>query len=133
MSDLAMDLSTNDLLISNGDLSIVDGTDAIAQDLQQTLQVWLGEWFLDTSVGIPFKQQILVKNPVIDLVQADIINAAQAVPGIVEIQEISMDYDNANRAITINLVAMDSNGEVITTQVPVSMPTNQTIQGTVFG
>lgn len=128
-----MDLETNDLLITNGDLSIVDGTDAIAQDLQQTLQVWLGEWFLNTAVGIPFKQQILVKNPIIDLVQADIINAAKNVPGITEIQEIAMEYDNANRAITMSIVALDSNGEVIKAQVPVSLPANQTIQGTVFG
>ena len=127
-----MDLLTNDLLIENGDLSIVDGSDAIAQDLQQTLQVWLGEWFLDTTVGIPFRQQILVKNPVIDLVQADIINAALAVPGVAQITDISLDYDANNRSLTMGMVAIDTNGQVIETQIPVTLPTNQTIQGTVF-
>jgi hypothetical protein len=127
-----MDLSTNDLLITSGDLSIVTGSDAIAQDLQQTLQVWLGEWFLDTTQGIPFKQQILVKNPVIDLVQADIINAALNVPGVTGVTGLELDYNVNNRTLSMSLSATDSNGQTIEAQVSVSLPTNETIQGTVF-
>lgn len=127
-----MDLVTNDLLIADGDLSIVDGSDAIAQDLQQTLQVWLGEWFLNNTVGIPFKQQILVKNPNIDLVQADILNAASAVPGVATINNLALDYDVSNRSLTISMNGTDTNGQTLQAQVSVSLPTNQTIQGTVF-
>jgi hypothetical protein len=127
-----MDLSTNDLLITSGDLSIVTGSDAIAQDLQQTLQVWFGEWFLDTTQGIPFKQQILVKNPVIDLVQADIINAALNVPGVTGVTGLELDYNVNNRTLSMSLSATDSNGQTIEAQVSVSLPTNETIQGTVF-
>ncbi len=132
MSDLTMNLLTNDLLLKNGDISVVTGDDAIIQNLQQSLQLWLGEWFLDTTKGVPFKQQILVKNPVIDLVQADIINTALAVPGVVEVTNISFDYDAAGRSISMSLDAKTSSGQVIETQVNVGLPTNQTIQGTVF-
>ena len=130
MSDLAMNLLTNDLLITNGDLSLVTGSDAIAQDLQQTLQVWLGEWFLDTTVGIPFKQNILVKNPNVDLVQASIVDAASNVPGVTEILSVNFTYSNSNRTFSITVVAKDSTGQTITAQAQVALPVNATIQGT---
>lgn len=132
MSDLTMDLSTNDLLVTNGDLSIVKGTDAIVQDLQQTLQVWAGEWFLDTTVGVPYKQQILVKNPNLDLVQADLLNAALNVPGITEVTDFNFNYDPNNRSLSVQLVANTSNGQTIQVQTQVNSPVNATIEGTPY-
>lgn len=130
MSDLLMDLDTNDLKIINGDLSIVTGTDAIAQDLQQTLQVWLGEWFLDTTKGIAYRQQILVKNPNMDIVQADLINAAAAVPGVTQILDSSFSYGASNRSLTVSIAVQDSNGQVIQTAATIGTPTGGTIEGT---
>jgi len=132
MSDLAMDLDTNDLLIENGDISIVDGSDAIAQDLQQTLQVWYGEWFLDTTVGIPFRQQVLIKNPNLDVIQAILLNAAANVPGVVQVNEIDFNYTNQNRTLDVTIVAQDSTGATLVSQPQITLPTNQTIQGTPY-
>ncbi len=132
MSDLTMDLSTNDLLVTNGDLSLVSGVDAITQDLQQSLQVWAGEWFLDTTVGIPYRQQILVKNPNLDLVQADLVNAALSVPGITEVTSFTFNYDSTNRSITVQIEANTSSGQTITAQTQVSVLTNATIEGTAY-
>jgi hypothetical protein len=129
MSDLTMNLLTNDLQV-DGDLSMVRGEDAIVQDLQQTLQVWLGEWFLDTTVGIPFKQDILVKNPNLDVVNGDIVNAASNVPGVTQIIGVSFDYSNQNRTFSITVQAEISNGQVVQTQAKVSLPTQGTIEGT---
>jgi hypothetical protein len=125
-----MDLATNDLLITNGDLSLVTGSDAIAQALQQTLQFWLGEWFLDTTRGVPFKQDILIKNPNLDLVQADIVNAAANVSGVTQILDIQFDYSNVNRTFSISVSALESSGQAITVQAQVTLPVNQTIEGT---
>jgi hypothetical protein len=130
MSDLGMNLVTNDLDIRNGDLYLVTGTDAIAQNLQQTLQLWLGEWFLDTTKGIPFKQQILIKNPNLDVVQADIVNAAVAVPGVTQVMNVTFNYSNQSRTFSISVDAQTSTGEIITVPAQITLPTNSTIQGT---
>lgn len=53
MSDLAMSPDSNDLLYQNGDLSLVTGTAAIQQDLQQVLQVWAGEMVPRYHAGYP--------------------------------------------------------------------------------
>lgn len=132
MSDLLMDPDTNDLVITNGDLSLADGTTAIAQDWQQRLQTWLGEWFLDTSVGVPYKQQILVKNPNFDLIQADLINQTIAVPGIQEVIDFTFNFDSAGRSLSVSISAQDSNGQTITAQASVGVPVDATIEGTPY-
>jgi hypothetical protein len=130
MSDIAMNLETNDLDIINGDLYLVTGSDAIAQDLQQTLQLWLGEWFLDTTKGVPFKQHILIKNPNIDIVQADLITAAASVSGVTQILDVQFNYSNVNRTFSASMVAQTSNGQAVTVQAQVTLPVNATIEGT---
>lgn len=125
-----MDFTTNDLQITNGDLSMNSGETSIQQALQQALQVWLGEWFLDTTVGVPYRQQILVKNPNIDVIQGLIIDAATKVPGVTEITDFSMDYSSNNRSLTIALTAQTSNGQEITAQASVGSIINGTIEGT---
>lgn len=130
MTDLLMDLVENDLKVISGDLSLAQGITAIQQDLQQTLQFWLGEWFLDTTVGIPYRQQILVKNPNLDLVQADLVNAALNVPGITQITDFSMQYSSTNRTASVFITALTSTGQVIKAQAQVNTPTNTTIEGT---
>ena len=123
MSDIQMDLDTNDLLLLGGDIQIVRGSDAINQDLQQTLQVWLGEWFLDTTVGIPFKQQILVKNPNLDVIQATLLDAAQNVPGVSEIDDFQFAYDSTSRSLAVSITVKTTNGQTLTASANVGQPT----------
>lgn len=130
MSDIALNLDTNDLLLTNGDLSIVDNSDAIQQDLQQSLQLYLGEWFLNTTKGIPYKQQILIKNPNIDLVQADLVSAAMDVPGVTNILDFELNYDSTNRSLSVFIEVQTSNGQVISAQTQVGVAILPTIQGT---
>ena len=58
--DLAMDVSTSDLIVQGGDLMIVDNAERVAQQVLITLREWFGEWFLKTSDGIPYLEYILV-------------------------------------------------------------------------
>lgn len=130
MSDLLMDFATNDLMITNGDLSLATGDVAIQQDLQQRLQLWLGEWFLDTTKGVPYRQQILIKNPNMDVVQADITGTVTDTPGIEQILDINFSFNGPGRALTVVVSAQTSSGQVIQAQASVNTPINGTIEGT---
>jgi hypothetical protein len=125
-----MNIETNDLQVTNGDLSLATGDVAIQQDLQQTLQVWLGEWFLDTTQGIAFRQQILVKNPNMDVVQDDIINAALGVTGVTQILNTVFNYSATNRSLSVEVEAQTSTGQTIVAQAQITTPINFTIEGT---
>lgn len=59
-----------DLVIENGDLAVVSGSDAIAQRIRDRLLTFSKEWFLDLSFGVPYYDNILVKNPRLDVVNA---------------------------------------------------------------
>src|SRR4029077_4743012 len=87
MTDLALDTNPNsltfkDLKIVNGDLVLVDGTAGIMQNILQTLKIFLGEWFMDNTLGIDYFGSILVKNPNQAIINAIFINQILSVPGV---------------------------------------------------
>ena len=60
----------NDLVIENGDLATVDNSDAAAQRINDRLSTFVSEWFLDLSYGVAYRENILIKNPRRDVVNA---------------------------------------------------------------
>lgn len=128
--DLAMDFDTNDVVIVNGDLAGASGQVAIQQDIQQALQMWLGEWFLDTTQGVPYKQYILVKNPNLDLAQAALLRTIQLRPGVVQVIDFQFNYDPVNRAVAVSTEVQITNGQILTVNASINPPILGTIEGT---
>ena len=56
--DLLLD-ANGDLVIESGDLQLSTGVDAINQDIRLTITLFLGEWFRDVDLGLPWEQEIL--------------------------------------------------------------------------
>ena len=54
---------TGDIELDNGNLVLTtnDSDDEIIQRLRGRLQLFLGEWFLNTSIGIPYLQLVYRK------------------------------------------------------------------------
>lgn len=118
MSDIALQMlpaqpNYNDLQVVAGDLVIIDRADAIRQRLLQNLRLFLGEWFLDTSKGVPYYQFILVKNPNLDLVEATIKNVILKTEGMQELTKFEFGYDNSLRALSVTFEAKSTTGETI--------------------
>lgn len=63
--DIASD--SNDLLLGTvdatgaTDLMLSTGAEELVQALRQRLRFWLGEWFADRSIGMPYLQRLLGK------------------------------------------------------------------------
>ncbi len=69
-NDIYIDPDTNDIVIENGRLKMVTGADAGAQRIRDRLNTLTGEWFLDLSYGITYKKDILIKGPVLAVVES---------------------------------------------------------------
>lgn len=116
--DMAMDLSTASVhftdidFTANGDLQLVDGTTAILQNILQTLKIFFGEWFLDQSLGIDYFNQILIKNPNRDVINAIFINQILSVPGVISLLSYSFTPNFITRQLTIAFKAQVTNGIV---------------------
>jgi hypothetical protein len=121
MSDFLMDPNTNEMVIRNGDLVMARGDAAILQDCMQQLQLYLGEWFLDTTQGIPYRQIILVKNPNLDLVQATLQSRILAVNGVTDLLSFSFNFSGKTRGLSVAFSARTTNGTVIKAQSQVGV------------
>jgi len=87
------------------DIELVDGLDAIAQDCEIRLQFFLGEWYLDTRLGVPYFQKILGQKPRIQAVKGIFRDAILTTPGILNIFELTIDYINTTRTLTVSFRA----------------------------
>ncbi len=111
--DLALDTVTHDLAIERGDLALVRGRDAIAQDIATRLQFFQGEWFLDQRVGMPYFKEVLVKNPDLGAVRFVIRSAILSTPGVRSLESFSLTFDGATRALNVTFTAKTVDDEVL--------------------
>ena len=79
---LLLDTKTWDLCVdTSGNIAVASGTYALSQDASSAVRLFQGEWVFDTTIGIPYFQQVLGKNPPIDLIRRHQRDAALTVPG----------------------------------------------------
>lgn len=123
MKDLQLD-DQGDITILAGDLEIVSGIDWIAQDIEQQMQFFSGEWFLDTTQGFPYFQFVLVKNPNLDIIQALFQDKICQISGVKELNGFQFGYDGNTRSVTIDLQAKTTNGQVIKPQAQIGLTTS---------
>ncbi|QHZ60040.1 hypothetical protein PJKIFABJ_00104 [Pseudomonas phage PE09] len=84
--DLLLNSATGDLVFQNGACPATQlQADVVAQRLRIKLYTFYGEWFLNTTIGVPYIQQVFTKvrrKSTIDLIFQGIISAD---PGVIEI------------------------------------------------
>ncbi len=111
--DLKLDIE-GDLAFEGGDFVLIDGHEAVGQDLSTCLKSCRGDWILDENVGIPFYEFIFVKNPNRLIVNAIITEAIESRPGVDSVIKIIYDFDGATRTLSLAelRVRMDD-GEIL--------------------
>lgn len=109
MSGIKLDIN-GDIDITDGKFSLTTGVDAIAQRLKQRLGLFLGEWFLDKSRGLPYIQQILVKNPNPTVIDSIFKNEILSEVAVKELTSFELDLDEPTRLLTVNFSAKTDDG-----------------------
>lgn len=98
---------SHDLAIENFDLQFVTGSEAIVQNVKQTLLMFKGEWFLDTQAGVPWIKEILGTKNSLSSIKAIILNAVTDVYGVEEVTNYEQTYDGTNRSLSISIEIQD--------------------------
>lgn len=103
MRNLYLDSSTYDIVIGNDyNLRFTSTlTEYISQKIENALSTFLGEWFLDVDLGIPFYERILKKRADIDDVNNIFLVAITDIPEVEEVIEFNTTFDQANRTYTV--------------------------------
>ena len=100
--DIKLDGVTHDLLIENFDLVIIDELDQLVQNLKIRLWFFFKEWYIDTSKGIRFFDDIMVKNPNLPSIEALLKEEILGTGGVNEILEFQLVFNRAGRSMAVN-------------------------------
>jgi hypothetical protein len=108
--------ASGDLDFSAHNLTLVTDEDtSIAQKLTNRFQLFLGEWFLDTRVGVPWFQNILgLKNPDMASVGQLLARVITQTPGVASIQSSQLNFISTTRQLLANFVVQTQAGAVLT-------------------
>lgn len=113
--DFLLNSQTHDIVWNNGpltkDYTTQPYTQTVGQRLKIRLLTFMGEWFLDTTYGVPYWQRLLgikqTSKSAIDLIfQQQIL----AEPGVKEI--VSFDSTFQNRQYSLNFRVKVVTGEI---------------------
>lgn len=86
--------ATGDMVFGNSQLDFISDTPAVVGQIVGTsLQLWLGEWYLDVAVGMPWIEGVLGKNnqATADVTVQDFILNIQGVTDISSFVSIADD------------------------------------------
>lgn len=113
MISLALNAS-NDLELDEltGMIKMVSDGDEVCQQVRTRLLFYLGEWFLDTSVGIPYFQEVFTKPAIISLVESRLKDEIISTPGVLSLDTFATNFNSTTRALTVSFSATTIYGSV---------------------
>lgn len=83
MKTLLLDQVAWDLVLdASGNIALAADPYSVAQDVASAIKTFLGEVYYNTSLGVPYFQQILGKRPAIQTMKAQFVRAALTVPEV---------------------------------------------------
>jgi hypothetical protein len=119
--DLLLDPLKHDLALGRrSDLQLVGGAAQIAQQVKVTLLAFLGEWFLDTTFGVPYFETILIKSPSRATIESVIRAKVREVPGVRAVPTVGIEIDPATRSARITLPDLTTDEGIV--KVAVTQP-----------
>lgn len=102
-----------DLALVNGNFVFLQaGPEYTRQRLAARLKFFLGEWFLDRRLGIPYYRHVFVKNPNLDVVRRIFTTVITRCPGVLALTNLELDYNPSARTLGVSFHATVEGGEV---------------------
>jgi len=122
--NLYLDVNTKDLTIGDNDnLRFTENNvEFVAQKIENRLLFFLGEWYLNPDLGIPYldnvdrrdkSKNIFVKNPDLNMVNSIFINEVFDIDEIEEIEKFETEFDTSLRKYTITWSVKITTGETV--------------------
>lgn len=135
--DFSLDLAPNSpthgrLLVVNGDVVMTSdqnpaGSNYVMQAILQRLRLYAGEWFLNRSLGVPYYQSIMVKNPNAAVIDTLLQNVVVATPGVLRLTAWQSTLQRAARVLSVQFSGRALNGP-FSYQGPLNTPSAQVAQ-----
>ena len=117
----------HDIVIENGIVQLVEGSELKRQSAECTLNTKKGEWFFNEELGINFNL-LLGKKSELDseTIRSVLMDGLLQVDESFVIHQILTNYDKHKRKLTVGFTATTENGESITLSDTWNRKTNET-------
>jgi hypothetical protein len=110
--DFAVDFKTGKFIWSGSQLTFTSGVAAVAQAVQIALSIQLGEFFADTSAGVPWFGGILGKTANLNAIRQILRAKILAVPGVLAVNKLDLNFNKSARSLSITWAASTDLGEI---------------------
>lgn len=100
--DILLDKNGDLFLDNRGDIVL---NDSVSQQIKIRLRWFAKEWRWNEEMGLPYFEELLVKNPNIEYFEGLIREEIFNVDKVTEVESVSITYDNKTRKGTIKFVA----------------------------
>lgn len=122
LADIALDTVEHDLVIEDFDLQLLTGIDRVAQQIKIRFLFFLGEWFLNVTLGVPYYRDILIKSPNRAVVEGLLREVIITTPNVREVLELTFEYDEVTRRLDVRFRANTDFGELVFAQTEMELP-----------
>lgn len=113
MKDFALDSNSRLFARSGYGLRFTENiSEYVAQKIRLRLAMFRGEWYLDNTVGVPYLDGILEKNPDQSYVEAEMKVEIRSIQEVLEITSFSIQNIDSTREMKISLEVTTSAGTV---------------------
>lgn len=114
--------SNNDLILENGSLATVEEGAEVVQHVRSRLLFYLEEWFLDTTAGVPYFQDIFKKPANLANIESIFKTTILRTPGVERLTDFSMDYQGgSDRNLTVSFSAETIYGVINSEEVKLNV------------
>lgn len=106
---LLLDQDAWDLVLDvNGNIALAGAPYSIAQDVASATRTFQGECWYNTTLGLPYWQQILGEFPPLQFVNQEIVTAALTVPNVVAAEVTFSSFED--RSLAGQILITDTDG-----------------------
>lgn len=103
----------DDIYIANGSIALLSGSEQIRQSIQTRLRTFIGEYYLDSTYGIPYYETIFQSQSNAPFFESVLKANITAVQGVTSIASFATILNPSNRTYTVNFDVLDAAGEAI--------------------
>ena len=89
---------------------LVDSPQAVGQLVKSALSLWRGEWFLDTSLGVPMFENILRRGATEEGIADVLRTEVSKVPGVVSVVYVGVTIDHLARKVSASVELVSAYG-----------------------
>jgi len=111
ITDFGLDEESDEYADSTG-LAMTGDLPGIRQQVMLRLGFFRGEWFLDEERGVPWYEEILIKNPNLIRIREIFRDAILSVSGIREVTFLDLRFSAYARTLDVNFRASTDLGEL---------------------